>query len=118
MVRVIETLKRIAPQKKLHLIFGASKGKDVEGMLRLLLPETTTTVMTRSTHPKSMEPVALVQLADHLGYSCQSTLKVEEALENLVKELGNDGVLLCTGSLFIAAAVKDVWKTLKSDVKE
>jgi folylpolyglutamate synthase/dihydropteroate synthase len=43
---------------------------------------------------------------------------VEEALENLVKELGNDGVLLCTGSLFIAAAVKDVWKTLKSDVKE
>jgi dihydrofolate synthase/folylpolyglutamate synthase len=42
MGRVLETLQLVVPLKKPHFLFGVSKGKDVEGMLRLLLPETTT----------------------------------------------------------------------------
>lgn len=117
-VRVIETVRLVAPRMKLNLIFGVSVGKDVAGMLKVLLPESNRTIMSRSTHPKSMQPGALVQLAEDLGYLTQTANTVEDALEYMVKRLGDEDVLLCTGSLFIAAAVRDIWKTMKSETKE
>jgi dihydrofolate synthase/folylpolyglutamate synthase len=114
-VRVLETLRIVMPEKKIHVIFGVSIGKDAKGMLNALLPVTSSILFSRSTHPKSISTEALVQLSNELGYQSNALDTVEEALEKKVKKLGDEDVLLCTGSLFIAAAVRDIWKNTRKN---
>ena len=66
--RVIETIRLLYPDHNVHLLFGVSVGKDINGMLPQLLPTVKSCVFTRSSHPKSMDPSALVQLAQHMGF--------------------------------------------------
>lgn len=110
--RVLEIMHVVFPEDKLHVLFGVSKGKDAEGMLKLLLPESTSVVFSKSTHPKSVEPSALVQLANQFGFPVEQAPTMEEALRKALDALDDQSVLLCTGSLFIAAAARDVWKSI------
>ncbi|RQV98596.1 hypothetical protein EH221_01645, partial [bacterium] len=116
--RVIETTRLVFPEKKIHLLYGTSTGKDVEGMLRVLFPECETCVFTQSTHPKSMAVDILVQLAQQMEYPASVKTPVEQALRKALQDISDDGLLLCTGSLFIAAAVRDIWKEVMKEMQD
>lgn len=98
------------PGKRAILILGASEDKDIEGILRELLPKVKTVIATQSFHPRAMNPEVLVQLVHRFGYPGRVVVPVEEALAYAMNQVEGDSLVLATGSLFIAAAVRQTWR--------
>lgn len=94
--------------KPIILLFGSSEDKDVRGMFSHLLPRVRTLVATRSTHPRAMEPELLVELANQFGKHAVETQSVEEGLAEAIRLAGRDSAIMVTGSIFVAAAVRDL----------
>ncbi len=94
--------------KPIVLLFGSSEDKDVRGMYSHLLPRVKTLVATRSTHPRAMEPKLLVELANQFGKHAIETQTIEEGLNEAIKQAGKDAAIMVTGSIFVAAAVRDL----------
>lgn len=97
------------PGKPIILIFGASEDKDIEGMFAELMPRVRQVVATRSYHPRALNPDALVEYAHRYGRPALITQSVEEALEQALQMAGDDALVLATGSIFVAAGVRDTW---------
>jgi len=94
--------------KPIILLFGSSEDKDVRGIFTHLLPRVKVLVATRSTHPRAMEPQLLVELANQFGKHAVETLSVEQGLSEAIKLAGRDSAIMVTGSIFVAAAVRDL----------
>jgi dihydrofolate synthase / folylpolyglutamate synthase len=99
------------------LLFGASEDKDVEGMFAELLPRVKTVICTESWHPRAMKADKLVELAHHFGRPAQAIMPVENALNQALQAAGDDAAIVVTGSLFIAAAVRECWQKLGHPVR-
>ncbi|HVP21051.1 MAG TPA: folylpolyglutamate synthase/dihydrofolate synthase family protein [Anaerolineaceae bacterium] len=95
------------------LIFGASEDKDVVGMYKELLPRVRQVVATQSIHPRAMDANKLVELAYPFGKPAQAVLPVESALKKALELAGPDNAVVVAGSLFVAAAVREVWQRIK-----
>ncbi len=113
--RLLESVALLFPDKELHFLVGISHGKDIEGMLKEILPACATCLFTRSTHPKAIDPQGLVQLSNHLGYETDCEFTVEKALEKSINRLPDKALLVCTGSLFVAAAARSIWMSKKHE---
>lgn len=97
------------PDRPVFLIFGASEDKDISGMFAELLPICREVVLTRSIHPRSLDPASMLELVKGYGFQSVSIASIEEAITSSLQRAGNDGVVLVAGSLFIAAAVRNIW---------
>ncbi|MFA5629463.1 MAG: folylpolyglutamate synthase/dihydrofolate synthase family protein [Dehalococcoidales bacterium] len=84
------------------LVFGASADKDVDGIIAELLPLFNEVIVTRSSHPRSMETAELAKKFNKPGIRVISTENVAEAIELAKKQALNDSLLCITGSLFVA----------------
>ncbi len=93
--------------KKVTLIFGVSEDKDVKGMLDFLLPISDVIIMTKSIHPRAMSPQQLKLAAEEYSRSAFVCETIEEALMT-ARKLKNNNVIVVTGSLFVAAAAKEI----------
>ena len=102
------TIDDYLPGAPVILIFGASEDKDVEGMFAELLPRVERVIATKSTHPRALETQTIVKLAQKFGSPTVETGSVEEALEIAIQFSNHNNVILATGSLFVAAAVKAI----------
>ncbi len=100
--------------KPIILLFGASEDKDIRGMFANLLPRVRMVIATRSEHPRAMDPDILVELAQQYGKKSIKTLSVEDGLKEAIQQAGKDAVIVVAGSIFIAAAVREIIsKTVK-----
>ncbi len=100
--RLIAAVKRHFCYDKLFLVFGALADKDVDGMLKELLPETEKVFVTRPPSPRAMEPR---EIADKIGEQNRSAEIVDhgpEALRRAKVSAGKGGLVLVTGSLYLA----------------
>ena len=102
------------PGKPKILVFGASEDKDIQGMLIELIPRVKTIVATKSTHPRAVNPEVIVNYALQFGLRGIQTSSIEEGLETALRLAGDEALILVTGSLFVAAAVRDVWLSRKN----
>lgn len=105
--KLSNTVKDYLGGNKITLIFGASEDKDINGMFNFLLPISDVIIMTKSTHPRAMGLPELKEAAllkNRKAYLCET---IEEALEKAY-EVKNNNVILITGSIFIAAAAKEI----------
>jgi dihydrofolate synthase/folylpolyglutamate synthase len=91
------------------IVFGASEDKDVEGMFAELIPRVHQLIITKSFHPRAMEPEHLVELAHRMGCPARVIPAVEDALEEAVRLAGDEQMVLVTGSIFIAAGARHTW---------
>ena len=108
-MRLRQTLETCFPGKPAVLIFGASEDKDIAGMLEELAPVTSRVIFTRSYHPRAIEPDKLLEMVAAYGLPAQVAPAVEEALSEALRQAGGDGLVLATGSLFVAAGVRQCW---------
>jgi dihydrofolate synthase/folylpolyglutamate synthase len=97
------------PGYPIVLIFGASEDKDIRGMFTELLPRVRQVVATRSFHPRAIEPEKLIELAHQFGVPAREVPEVEVALEEAQLLAEGEAVVLATGSIFVAAAVRETW---------
>jgi len=96
------------------LLFGASEDKDIYGMFAELLPRVRQVVATQSIHPRAMDANKLVELAHQFGVRAQAVVPLEQALEKALALAGEEAVVVAAGSIFIAAAVREVWLKMET----
>jgi len=113
------TLDEIFPDRPVVLVFGASEDKDIGGMFAELLPRVRQLIVTQSFHPRASDPAHLQELAQGYGREVILVPKVEDALDEALRLAGKSALVLVTGSIFIAAAVRETWfKHLSASQKQ
>jgi len=112
-MRLRQTLEAYFPAWPVVLIFGASEDKDIAGILAELAPLTSQVIFTRSYHPRAIEPAKLLDLAATYGIPSLAVPAVEDALNEALRLAGSERLILATGSLFVAAGVRQCWYNLQ-----
>lgn len=105
------------PGQPVILIFGASEDKDVRGMFAELLPRVRQVIATESVHPRAMKAERLVELAHRFGCPAKIVVPVEEAVEEALHLAGDELAIVVAGSLFVAAAVREIWENQRASWK-
>lgn len=108
-LRLRQTLDDYFPGLPVIMVFGASEDKDIEGMYQELLPRVRRVITTQSIHPRAIEAEKLEELAHRFGRSALAVTPVEDALDLALQEAGQEAVILVTGSIFVVAAVKEIF---------
>lgn len=80
------------------LVFGASKDKDVRGLLRVLAPRADLLILTRAEHPRAADPREL-RVAGRAALRARSTA---EALATALALAGPRDAVVVTGSFYVA----------------
>jgi folylpolyglutamate synthase/dihydropteroate synthase len=97
-------VKKIFNYNRLILVFGASKDKDIKGILEELIPITDSVVLTKSeVVNRALEPAkikeALAEIRSDMGATVTSGVKA--ALDVARANASPDDLILVTGSLFV-----------------
>lgn len=108
-LRLRQALDDYFPGLPVIMVFGASEDKDIEGMFQELLPRVRRVITTQSIHPRAIEAEKLEELAHRFGRSAEAVSPVEDALDLALQEAGQEAVILVTGSIFVVAAVKEIF---------
>jgi dihydrofolate synthase/folylpolyglutamate synthase len=105
---LIDTLNESFPPSRRLLVFGTTEGKDVHGMLQLLLPQFEAIIVTRyCDNPRAVEVGDLerhvAEISDLPRFVCDNPTEAWQK----VAELATPDHLICiTGSFFLAAEMR------------
>jgi len=103
-------VKKIFKYKKLVLVLGVSKDKDINGILEELTPISDSIVLTMSSVvERAMDAERIKEAAGKIGVGHNdilTTSNVDEALENAILTAGKNDLILVTGSLFVIGDAK------------
>ncbi len=95
------------PGRPLILVLGVSKDKDVDGVLREILPFASAVVFTKAPHPRAADPEDLLARARVLApeLAAWTTPDPRAALRIARASCDEEGLLVVTGSFFLAGEV-------------
>jgi dihydrofolate synthase/folylpolyglutamate synthase len=102
-------LRKDFQYERLILIFGASLDKDIDGMLRELLPLADWVIVTQAQHPRATEVQSLREALLARGCEPLSSHNVTEALDGALRLAQERDLICATGSLFVVAEVREAW---------
>ena len=109
-IKLHQALDEYFPGRKVILIFGVSEDKDVETMLLGMKPVLSNVILTRSTHPRALEPEKLTSLAEKLRLPYISLPSVSDSFERALELSQESGdIILSAGSMFVTAEVRIAW---------
>jgi dihydrofolate synthase/folylpolyglutamate synthase len=112
--RLLDSLHEFYPGRPIVLVFGASRNKDFGRILDVLVPAIDGWVLTRSSHPRAMDDLAALRepIANHPTAQPEVPILIEpepaDAIAQARQLAGSNGVVCVTGSLFVAAAAREV----------
>jgi len=109
MQRLVEAVDTYFPRRRRVVLFAALADKDLPRMFQALMPNVDTVVFTRTPHPRAAEPEALARLAEPFEKPAIVEPDLDHALDVALGLAGSDGVVVATGSLSTAAAVREAW---------
>ncbi len=108
---LVSAIKKVFKYKKLILVFGVSKDKDVRGMFEEMLPICDAIVLTKSkVLNRALEPAKIKEEISNMEYGIKDivlTYNTEEALKKALSIASPEDLVLITGSLFIIGEVKE-----------
>jgi dihydrofolate synthase/folylpolyglutamate synthase len=101
----------LLPHRRMFLIFGASRDKDISGMLETLVPGATKVWATRSHHPRAASPEDVASRLRNLfpGREVAEVDEVWDAMAEALEEAGPEDLICVTGSIFVVAAAREFW---------
>lgn len=104
------TLQTMFPNYKALLIFGASEDKDIDGMLDELIPYIDHAIFTKSFHPRAISPYLLEQKIHNNQIAVRIVENVADAIQQALKLIAENQVVLVTGSIFVVAEARHAWQ--------
>ncbi len=103
-IRQILNQLSITPFKKLHIILGMVKDKDISGVISLL-PPTADYYFTRADIPRAMPEEMLASLAAEKGIKGKTFPDVNKALREAIEQAEKEDMILVCGSVFLIGEV-------------
>ncbi|MCB0001141.1 MAG: bifunctional folylpolyglutamate synthase/dihydrofolate synthase [Anaerolineae bacterium] len=109
-----DAIAEFFPGRRMSVILGISSDKDASAILSAFAARGAALFLTRSRHPRAMDPDELadltVGLMDEVDVAiCQS---VQAALVDALRDADSQTVVCVTGSLFVAAEGREAWLAL------
>ena len=101
------------PGQDVTLIFGASEDKDISGMFTELMPRVSKIIVTQADHPRATPIDRLAKQARAYGLSVELITPVSAALEQAIRTVDQEAIVLATGSLFVAGEVLTAWESIQ-----
>jgi len=98
--RALAAALSAVPRRRLLLVFGASRDKDVRAMLRALLPVADLAIFTKAVNPRAAATSDLMRLAK--GCPAVAAGSVARALALARKAAGPQDAIVVTGSFYVA----------------
>jgi dihydrofolate synthase/folylpolyglutamate synthase len=116
--RLRQALDDYFPGRPIYLIFGASEDKNVPGMFTEIRPSVKQMFITKSFHPRALEPDRIQQMAADAGIPYELSPSVAEAFAHALELSEKDGsIVLSAGSMFVTAEVMAAWKSRESSTE-
>lgn len=103
---VVEQLKHY-PHKKLRMVWGMVKDKDITKILQLL-PKDAEYYFCKANLPRALESELLAEQAATFGLQGNHFPTVEQALQQARKEAANDDLIFIGGSTFVVAEIIEI----------
>jgi dihydrofolate synthase/folylpolyglutamate synthase len=100
---IIETI----PHKKLHIVFGMVKDKDIDAILSLL-PKNASYYFCAAEIPRALEAEVLATRATAFGLEYKVISKVVEAIKNAKSSASPDDLIFIGGSTFVVAEIDEL----------
>ncbi len=121
MAALLRTLREYFPDRRLLVLFGTNRDKDVVGMLRLLIPVITLLVLTQCTdNPRAIPADELLAIARHVGAAEDRLVAIPDPLAawQVLRSQADGHDLLCvTGSLFLVGQLRrHIYQELRGTV--
>ena len=85
-------------------------------MFSELLPRVREVVASESTHPRAGKAENLVTLAHSHGVKASAVMPLDKALDKAILLADGEAAVVATGSLFIAAGIKELFLHKERDV--
>ncbi len=109
--KLLIAIQDLLPHDKMHLIFGASRDKNIDGMLRTLVPLSDKVWATRSKHPRAADPETVAAQVHEIfpDKNVEVEGDVWNAMGKALSAAGEEDLICVTGSIFVAAAAREFW---------
>ena len=109
--RLRQALDDYFPGRQVYLIFGASEDKNIPGMFAEIKPLVKQMFITKSFHPRALDPARIQDLAAQAGIPNEMSPSVAEAFAHALEMSEKDGsIVLSAGSMFVTAEVMAAWR--------
>lgn len=108
------TIPREFSYKKLTLIIGMMKDKDIGQTLNYMIPLADRVFLTRAEYDRSADPEALRPFIEKKNLPCTLFPTVPSAIIQALKVAGPEDLILITGSLFIVGEARAWWERHKN----
>jgi len=112
-----ESLDAYLPHHRRIIILGLTLGHDAEGItVEAARLEPLAVVATRSRHPRSLPEETVAEMCRSRGLNTQTAPTVAEALRRAMELATRADLVLGTGSLFVAAELREVVKGIPPEI--
>jgi len=110
LARSIQEIRRLSTYDRLHLMISVLEDKEVDEILKPLLPLADFVVVTRADVPRALPAEALAESVRRISplIRMKAAPTAAEGLCLLKKEAGEKDMILVTGSLFLVSEVRKV----------
>jgi dihydrofolate synthase/folylpolyglutamate synthase len=110
-VRVLaEALPKVFSFKKLLIVFGMMKDKNIKQTLSCLIPLADKIILTRAEYDRSADPEYLKRLIKDNRTRTLVVPNIPLAVTQALQEAGPEDLLLITGSLFVVGEARAWWE--------
>jgi dihydrofolate synthase/folylpolyglutamate synthase len=90
-----------------------SEDKDVSGMIQAFRSNVVRIIASKSVHPRALDPTEIIEIAKKRGVKGEAIVPIGSALRKAIHYWDENSVIIATGSIFVAAAVKEIWNGIK-----
>jgi dihydrofolate synthase / folylpolyglutamate synthase len=118
---LLRTLSQFYRQRPLTFIFGANRDKRMLPMVERLLTRTSRLILVQSRHPKSLtaetilnetKPGIAARLPQQTPPHIEVASSMQEAILRAAAITPANGLMVGTGSVFVAAELREAWNAL------
>jgi dihydrofolate synthase/folylpolyglutamate synthase len=114
--KLLESLPHYFEYERLLVIAGFSRDKNVDAMVNSLAPAADLAIATQARHPRALDSGELSGMLKERGAKTIAVPKPRDALEQARSVAGPRDLVLATGSLFLAAEVREAALGIEPEV--
>jgi dihydrofolate synthase/folylpolyglutamate synthase len=104
-----EAVRALGQDRRWVLVLGASREKDLRGVLQPFLSLNPTLIATQAQSERARPAEEVLAVGRSLGLEGEQALRVSTAVERAQVLAGPDGLVLVTGSMYVAGEARDLF---------